>query len=70
MSKPWWQSRTLWANAIVVGLTLAVQVAAGFGLAPAPAPDPTLAAWAVVLVAVINMALRAVTRQPLGGGGG
>lgn len=65
-TKPWWQSRTLIINAIVIGLTLALAVLAQFGIAPLPQPTPEIQAWVVVLVSVINMILRAITNQPLG----
>ncbi len=65
-TKPWWQSRTLIVNLIVIGLTIGLAVLAQFGIAPLPAPTPEMQAWVVVLVSVINMILRGITTQPIG----
>lgn len=56
-AKPWWQSRTLWFNAI--GLTLmTVQALSGANVIP---PE-----YAVPALAVGNAVLRFVTTQPIG----
>lgn len=52
--KPFWKSKTIWANAVSVGL----YVAKHFGVnVPAPAPE---------LIAVVNLVLRFLTKQPIG----
>ena len=61
--KPWWQSKTIWFN----GLALIGAVAGAFGFAEFH-PDPQVLALAPALVALINVGLRLVTRQPIGGG--
>jgi len=63
--KPWYQSRTVWANiiAIVFGAvaSLAQEVHGG------PVIDPGLQGTiAVVALAVINLIMRKITGQPLG----
>jgi hypothetical protein len=65
-SKPWWQSRTLIINMIVIGLTVLLAVLAQFGIRPLPAPTPEIQAWVIVIVSLINMIMRWVTTQPLG----
>lgn len=56
-TKPWWQSRTLWFNAICAGLAAAE---AGTGLLQPLLPVPAYAALAFVLP-VGNAVLRAAT---------
>ena len=50
-----WQSKTFWANALALA-ALAVQAETGFVI---PAEDQAAA------LTIINLGLRAVTRQPL-----
>ena len=55
--KPFYMSKTLWANVIMLGL-----VVAKFYGVDVPAPDPAL-------VAVINLTLRLVTNSAIKGMG-
>jgi hypothetical protein len=64
-SKPWWQSRTLIINLVVIGLTVGLAVLARFGITPIPDPGPEIQAWVVVIVSVINMILRWLTTRPI-----
>ncbi len=57
MSKPFWQSKTLWFNVLAAG----VFVAGSAGYADF-APDADVMA---VVAAVLNVVLRFVTRQPV-----
>ena len=65
-AKPWWQSRTLIVNLLVIGLTGLLAVLAQFGITPIANPGPEIQAWVVVIVSLINMILRWITTQPLG----
>ena len=56
MKKPFYKSKTFWFNVAVAGHYVTKQV---LGVAAIPDPDPTM-------VALINLVLRAVTRQPIG----
>ena len=60
MEKPWYQSKMFWFNALY--LVLAVATYFGFGDFQPPADTMELGA---VLVAVINIVLRFVTRVPI-----
>lgn len=60
-TKPWWQSRTLWFNAVCAALAAAE---AGTGLLQPLLPVPAYAALAFVLP-VGNAALRAITSTRL-----
>lgn len=59
--KNWYASKTVWFNV----LTLIVSVASAFGFREFVA-DPAVDQAAFVMVVIINLALRFVTRQPLG----
>ena len=59
--KPWWKSRTLWANlASGVGFALEVHYRA-----IQPLVSPEVYQWLAILIPVANGALRAVTTAPL-----
>jgi hypothetical protein len=59
--KPFWQSKTFWFNV----LALVVAVAGAFGFAGfRPSADTEQLAY--VLVVLINLVLRFVTKQPVG----
>lgn len=60
-TKPWWQSRTLWFNAVCAALAAAE---AGAGLLQPLLPVPAYAALAFVLP-VGNAALRAISSTAL-----
>lgn len=60
-TKPWWQSRTLWFNAICAGLAAAE---AGAGLLQPLLPVPAYAALAFVLP-VGNALLRSATSKAI-----
>ena len=60
-TKPWWQSRTLWFNAVCAALAAAE---ASTGLLQPLLPVPAYAALAFVLP-VGNAALRAITSTGL-----
>jgi hypothetical protein len=63
--KPWWQSRTLLINAAVIALTILLAVLHSLGIDPLTNPGPELQAWIVVVVSLVNIVLRLMTRQPL-----
>lgn len=60
-TKPWWQSRTLWFNAVCAGLAAAE---AGAGLLQPLLPVPAYAALAFVLP-VGNALLRSATSKAI-----
>lgn len=61
--KFWYESRTLWVNAIILILTVAVYVLEGITAGEIDIPlDPEVV---VVFVTVANAVLRLLTRQPL-----
>lgn len=57
-TKSWWQSKTLWVNAIAFAALLLQSFGTGFIIAPEE--------QAGILV-VLNILLRFITRQSLGG---
>jgi hypothetical protein len=63
--KPWWQSRTLIVNLVIIALTVGLAVLAEFGIRPLPQPGPEIQAWVVVIVSVINLILRWWTSEPI-----
>jgi len=58
--KPWYTSKTLWFNA----LFLVSAIAAYFGFADFK-PDSNVVELAGVVVSVINIVLRFVTKEPI-----
>jgi len=56
--KAFWQSKTFWFN--VLALLVAVASAFGFG---GFQPDPQVQEYALVIVTVINILLRFITKQ-------
>ena len=60
LDKDLWKSKTLWFN--VLALLVIVGGAYGFGEFEG---DPKLAEYAAVVVTIINLLLRFVTKQPL-----
>jgi hypothetical protein len=58
--KDFWKSKTFWFNV----LALLVLVANGFGFADFQA-DPLLSTYAAVIITLINVILRFVTKQPI-----
>lgn len=61
--KSWYESRTLWVNAIILIITVAVYVLEGITAGEIDIPlDPEVV---VVFVTVANAVLRLLTRQPL-----
>lgn len=64
-AKPWWQSKTLWFNALVAGL-LVLEV--NFALLQ-PYLSGSVYAWFSTTLAVGNAMLRVITAAPLGLGG-
>lgn len=61
-TKPWFASKTLWANLIAGAVTLA----GAFGVDVGLDPDAQASLVGGIMV-VVNIALRFVTTQPLGG---
>lgn len=57
-SKPWWASKTIWVNLVA----LVGAVGAGFGL---ELPGDLQASIVVAIMAIANIVLRFVTRQPV-----
>lgn len=60
-AKPWWQSRTLWANAVFAALTV---LEANIGLIKDHF-GPVGYVGALAVIAAVNAALRLITTQPL-----
>jgi len=60
MEKRFWQSKVFWFN--VVALIVVVAGAFGFGEF---SPDPEVVEYGVVVVTVINLVLRFVTKVPI-----
>lgn len=58
--KKWYTSKTVWFNLIA----LVVAVANYFGYKDFP-PDPNTGAYALTIIAVINLILRAVTDKKI-----
>ncbi len=56
MGKPLWESKIFWVNIVAVGVMVAQQAGVGY-LLPADVE--------VTLLAVINLALRLITREPI-----
>jgi hypothetical protein len=62
-AKPWWRSRTLWVNAIVLALVAAEgHVGVLQGVLPAK-----FYAWVAYGLPIVNAVLRLITQQPLRG---
>ena len=61
-TKPWWTSKTLWTNAVMLGVT----VGTFFGLELGLDPDAQIAVVGGIM-AVVNIALRFVTTKAVGG---
>lgn len=61
-AKPWWQSKTLWLNALVILAGLLEVVRESGQLLPATA------AWVGVGLAGVNLILRTLTTQPVAAG--
>lgn len=59
-SKPFWASKTLWANLIAFGTILATTFGLDLGL-----DEETQLALVGGVMAVVNIALRFVTTQPI-----
>lgn len=57
-SKPWWASKTIWAN--VIGFAAAIAAGFGFELA-----GETVTALTTGVLAVVNIVLRFVTKEPI-----
>lgn len=53
--KPWYQSKTVWVNAIAA-VAFVIQAFAGFPVSPAVEG---------LVLGVVNIALRAITKKPL-----
>lgn len=60
MDKPFYQSRTFWFNALFV----IVALAGYFGFTDYQ-PDANTAELAAVLIAVVNLVLRFITKMPI-----
>ncbi len=59
--KPWYESRTIWANAIAG--TAAISVAFGFDLGLTPEVQSSIVAG---VLAVVNVILRMITKTGIG----
>lgn len=58
--KPWWQSKTIWVNA----LTLAVLIIGVLVTQDGVIPESWLK-WLAAVSAVVNVVLRFITEQPI-----
>lgn len=63
MSKPWWESKTIWLN-LAVGVVAVVDASTDVLHSVLP---PDVMGGVLAATAVINVVLRAVTGQPVGG---
>jgi uncharacterized membrane protein YadS len=59
-SKPWYQSKTLWANIVAAAATLATVLGVDIGLTP-----ETQAELVAGIMVAVNIVLRFVTRTPI-----
>jgi hypothetical protein len=59
--KPWWKSKTIWVNVVVV----LVAALTGAANSDAIREYPEVVALIGTLVGILNMLLRLVTRQPV-----
>lgn len=59
-AKVWWQSKTVWANIIIVAVAVLAYIGAQPGLIPAE-----FAPWVLAAGGVLNIILRFVTGAPL-----
>jgi hypothetical protein len=62
-AKKWWQSKTIWINAITAA-TATITVLAGQQIVT---DHPAIAAGLVAVLGGLNVALRLVTLLPIGG---
>jgi hypothetical protein len=62
-SKSWWQSKTIWINAITAA-TATLTVLGGQQIV---ADHPAIAAGIVAVIGGLNIALRIITVLPIGG---
>lgn len=60
MPKPWYQSRTIWAN-LIAGVIEVVAVVGSF-----PGAD-VIAQWLPPVTAILNILLRRLTSEPIAG---
>ena len=67
MSKPFYTSKTFWFNALAIGIYAAVSVAGPFGYDGAFSSEVQgyIDVIAPAIVAVVNIALRFKTNQPI-----
>src|SRR6476646_8112019 len=59
--KPWFASKTLWVNLIIIVLAALVQIQA------IPNVPPEVAPWIVVIIGTLNAALRVITSTAITG---
>ncbi|MGH8599001.1 MAG: hypothetical protein ACREXT_20325 [Gammaproteobacteria bacterium] len=59
-AKPWWQSKTIWANALALLAMLATSQVLDLGL-----DEQTQAELLAGIMAVVNIGLRLATRSPV-----
>ena len=60
-TKPWYASKTMWANLIGGGVTIASVFGLDLGLTP-----ETQAQLVAGIMVVVNLVLRLVTKRPIG----
>ena len=65
MTKPWYQSRTVWANLVVATITFVVAVAQNVSGKTIPVEPAVQLVIVTVALAGINLILRRITGQPI-----
>ena len=58
--KYWWQSKTVWVNALVAVASLLTLITGTYTLPPSVMP------WITLALGIINIVLRFLTDQPIG----
>ncbi len=63
MDKKWYQSKTLWFNAVAFILAVGIPVASQFGFTGELSPE--LSIFVVPAIALVNLVLRFLTKEPI-----
>jgi len=63
MDKKWYQSKTLWFNAVAFILAVGIPVLGQFGFTGELSPE--LGIFVVPVIALVNLVLRFLTKEPI-----
>ncbi len=58
-AKPWYESKTIWANVLSIAIAILILVA------DVPGLSPESRTWLTVILGIANILLRFVTDQPI-----